>query len=377
MRTVTAQDVAERIAQATGLTSDIGLQIFNAAVDFMRDELAAGNRVVLPNLLSLQMSPAGTLETEVQMEGVAAAPAPAAVAAPAPAAPAAPIAAELEPTLRAEAAETGLSKILLIVPIKDMFMDIIAQRLGGPGKQVDVAEGLQRAVQMLDEIRPDLVIIDGNLPDTEQAIREVKLNRTRGLMAVIAIYPEGADPANVKGVHVCEDEAILEPYDMEDLVKLADTELTRIAEERMFFEQEVHFQFQTAEDWVEQANDLMATLVDQASIDEEKQAALSVAFREAVDNAARHGNKSQENRLIDTIYLLDKQKATLTVEDEGDGFDTELYLTRGLQGNAVAAARERNQAGRVGGLGIMLMLKCLDDLEYNYVGNLIKLTKYR
>ncbi len=361
MRTVTAQDIADRIAQATGLTPDIGLQILNAAVDYMREEVVAGNRVVLPNLISLQMSPAGTIETELQMDGATGAP----------------VAVELEPTLRAEAAATGLSKILLVVPIKDMFMDIIAQRLGGPGKQVTVAEGLQRAVQLLDEIRPDLVIVDGNLPDTEQAIREVKLNRARGLMALIAIYPEGVDPADVKGVHVCEDEAILEPYDMDDLVTLADTELSRITEERMFFEQEVHFQFQTAEEWVEQANDLMAGLVDQAQIDEEKQAALSVAFREAVDNAARHGNKSQENRLIDTIYLLDKQKTTLTVEDEGDGFDTELYLTRGLQGNAVAAARERNQAGRVGGLGIMLMLKCLDDLEYNYVGNLIKLTKYR
>jgi len=362
MRTVTAQDIAERIAQATGLTSDIGLQILNAAVDFMRDELVAGNRVVLPNLISLQMSPGGTLETDVD---------------PALAGGAAPLVAELEPTLKAEAAGSGLSKILLVVPIKDMFMDIIAQRLGGPGKQVAVAEGLQRAVQMLDEMKPDLVIIDGNLPDTEQAIREVKLNRTRGIMAVIAIYPEGSDPANVKGVHVCEDEAILEPYDMDDLVKLADAELSRIAEERMFFEQEVHFQFQTAEEWIEQANDLVGQLVGQAEIDEEKTAALSVAFREAVDNAARHGNKSQENRLIDSIYLLDKQKATVTVEDEGDGFDTELYLTRGIQGNAVAAARERNQAGRVGGLGIMLMLKCLDDLEYNYVGNLIKLTKYR
>ena len=42
MKTVTAQDIAERIAQATGLSSDIGLQILNAAVDFMRDELVAG-----------------------------------------------------------------------------------------------------------------------------------------------------------------------------------------------------------------------------------------------------------------------------------------------------------------------------------------------
>lgn len=362
MRTVTAQDIAERVAQSTGLASDAGMQVLNAVMDFMREELVAGNRVVLPNLISLQMSPDGALETEVQMAGAAGP---------------APLVAELDPTLRAAAAGTGLAKILLIVPIRDMFMDIIAQRLGGPGKQVAIAEGLQRAVQMLNEMKPDLVIIDGNLPDTEQAIREVKLDRSRGLMALIAIYPEGVDPADVKGVHVCEDETMQEPYDMEELVTLADAELSRIAEERMFFEQEVHFQFQTAEDWVEQANDLMAQLVDQAQIDEEKAAALSVAFREAVDNAARHGNKSQENRLIDTIYLLDKQKATVTVEDEGDGFDTELYLTRGLQGNAVAAARERNQAGRVGGLGIMLMLKCLDDLEYNYVGNLIKLTKYR
>ena len=362
MRTLTSQDIAERVAQATGLAPDGGLQVLNVVIDVMREELLAGNRVVLPNLISLQMSPEGALETEVQITGAAGP---------------ASIAAELEPTLRATAAEAGLSKILLVVPIKDMFMDIIAQRLGGPGKQVVVAEGLQRAVQMLDEMRPDLVIVDGNLPDTEQAIREVKLNRARGLMALIAIYPEGIDPANVKGVHVCEDEAIQEPYDMEDLVSLADTELSRIVEERMFFEQEVHFQYQTAEEWVEQANDLMAGLVDQAQIDDEKAAALSVAFREAVDNAARHGNKNQESRLVDTIYLLDKQKATVTVEDEGDGFDTELYLTRGIQGNAVAAARERNQAGRVGGLGIMLMLKCLDDLEYNYVGNLIKLTKYR
>ena len=29
-----------------------------------------------------------------------------------------------------------------------------------------------------------------------------------------------------------------------------------------------------------------------------------------------------------------------------------------------------------GGLGIMLMLKCLDNLEYNYAGNQVKLSKY-
>lgn len=62
--------------------------------------------------------------------------------------------------------------------------------------------------------------------------------------------------------------------------------------------------------------------------------------------------------------------------DEGEGFDTEIYLSRGVSGNPVDAARERNQAGGHGGLGIMLMLKCVDKLEYNYAGNKISLTRY-
>ena len=52
-------------------------------------------------------------------------------------------------------------------------------------------------------------------------------------------------------------------------------------------------------------------------MDEEKQAAFGVGFREAVDNSARHGNKNQERKIIDTIYLLDTEKVTVTVEDGG------------------------------------------------------------
>ena len=43
---------------------------------------------------------------------------------------------------------------------------------------------------------------------------------------------------------------------------------------------------------------------------------------------------------------------------------------------AVDAARSRIDQGRVGGLGIKLMLRCTDRLEYNDVGNMITLTKF-
>ena len=65
------------------------------------------------------------------------------------------------------------------------------------------------------------------------------------------------------------------------------------------------------------------------------------------------------------------------MSDEGEGFDTEVYLSRGVSGNPVDAARERNaDSGGHGGLGIMLMLRCVDKLEYNYAGNKISLTRF-
>ena len=37
--------------------------------------------------------------------------------------------------------------------------------------------------------------------------------------------------------------------------------------------------------------------------------------------------------------------------------------------------QKRSESGEHGGLGIMLMLKCVDKLEYNYTGNKITLTR--
>jgi anti-sigma regulatory factor (Ser/Thr protein kinase) len=52
-------------------------------------------------------------------------------------------------------------------------------------------------------------------------------------------------------------------------------------------------------------------------------------------------------------------------------------MKRSESGDAVSAARERYEQGRLGGLGIMLMLRCTDQLEYNEKGNQITLTKLR
>jgi serine/threonine-protein kinase RsbW len=180
----------------------------------------------------------------------------------------------------------------------------------------------------------------------------------------------------VKGLEATCDESISEPFELSDLVKLAEAELARVAEERNYFDHVMNFKFNTTEELVETANELVGHLLAQSGLEEEAQAATSVAFREAVDNAARHGNKYSPQRNIEIQYLLDREKVTVAVGDEGEGFDTEIYLSRGVSGNPVDAARERTAAGGVGGLGIMLMLKCVDKLEYNYAGNKITVSKF-
>lgn len=338
MKTVSLDQIVVEVAQAVGAAVP-ARAVLEAAVEQMRGHLAAGEAVQLAADITVQPS-AGIAVSE-------------------------------------EAAVAGkVHKMLLVVGSVDFFTNTMVKRLTGPRSSVSVAEGIDAAWKKVEAESPDLVIVDSTAENGHELVRKVKGTKGTSLTGVIAVYPEGSDPNKVDGLKVCEDEALVEPFDLDELVALVEEELTRKEQEEAFFEHEIHFQIQTAEKCVEGANDFVARLLEQVEMSDENKAAVSVAFREATDNAARHGNKSQENRVIDIIYLLDREKVTVTVEDEGDGFDAEMYLTRGRRGDAVTAARERHRAGRVGGLGIMLMLKCLDNLEYNSVGNLVKLTKF-
>jgi anti-sigma regulatory factor (Ser/Thr protein kinase) len=251
----------------------------------------------------------------------------------------------------------------------------MAARLASARSEVTIVEGEQSALDTFASLKPDLVVLDAGLESAPNLAAAVKKNRESSLTAVIQIGVEGHDHASIIDLKVLPDEHINEPFDLDDLVKLAESELQRFAEERNYFDHEMRFRLQTQESSVEKANDLIAHSLASSGLGEESIQSFIVACREALDNAARHGNQSNEKRYIDVQYLVDREKVTIAVQDEGEGFDTEIYLSRGVSGDPVEAARERYQAGGHGGLGIMLMLKCVDKIEYNYVGNKITLTR--
>jgi serine/threonine-protein kinase RsbW len=364
MKTLSTPDLAQRVAQELNAPGPQVQSILERAIEVVRKELQRGNRIELPKFLSVSVKLGQPVAARSAAEAALNLP------------PARLVQMELDEDLRKKIEGAGLYQILLVVPQKNFFTGVMAARLSTARSEVTVAQGVNEALAGIQKRPPDLVVIEAGIENGSLVAETIKKQKLTSLTAVIRIVGEDPDALKVRGLEATCDETIAEPFELADLVKLAEAELARMAEERNYFEHVMNFKFQTTEDLVEKANEVLTALLSQSGLDEDAQAALAVAFREAVDNAARHGNKYNEQRIIDAQYLVDREKVTVAIADEGDGFDTEIYLSRGVGGSPVEAARERTAAGGVGGLGIMLMLKCVDKLEYNYAGNKITLSKF-
>ncbi|MFH1378384.1 MAG: ATP-binding protein [Planctomycetota bacterium] len=360
MKTISTAELAQRLAQDGGVSAEVISRVLTGVVKATKDEISRGNAVSIDGLFTLQIS-----------GKVAAKPSGKQIGAP----PKRKINFTMDKDFRESIEGARTYSIVLCVPVSDMFTNIMVNSLSGPNSEVTIATGRDEAQQQIQSIKPDIVIADTTMPDVGDLIRFMKTDRGMPLTSTIFLYPEGGNPHAIKGLRILEDEQVSEPFEMEDLVGKAENQLQWIVSNRSKVRTNVHFKFQTKDDCVEAANALVSELLVDSGLSDEARDQLAVAYREAVDNSARHGNKNNPKRLIDSVIMNDGEKITIIVEDQGEGFDTEQYLIRGREGDAAAAARERAQQGRVGGLGIMLMLKCVSRLEYNFTGNKITLTK--
>lgn len=266
--------------------------------------------------------------------------------------------------------------VVIAVEKSDRFSQMLAKRLCKPGRNAMVAEGLTGVMDVVKRYGADVVIMDSNLEMGDEIRIWLKTAPERSLISLIVVYGGGEDADVIEQFRICEDEFLFEPYEMQVLESMIVNEIIRIELERKYFNHEVSFQFPTRQAYQQEAGDFLERLVAHSGLNDEEQMGLIVAFREAVDNASRHGNRSDGQALVSVAYVVDKEKVTVTVEDEGPGFDAMIYLEKKVSGDAIASARARHKEGREGGLGIMLMLRSVDKLEYNREGNMVKLTRF-
>ncbi len=265
--------------------------------------------------------------------------------------------------------------VALLLPGKGNFADICKKRVEDRGGKTFLYASPKELLEALDAIVPDLIVVDQRIPGSEQLVERIKLMPRHALASIILIHPKGVDPASVNGFRVWENDSLVDPFDLGNLFVLAESEVRRVSRDRKLFSQQVRFQFDGSKDSVDQGLSLGSALISRLPLTETEKNALQSALKEGVDNAVRHGNSEDLSSKVTVNYVVDPRRVTMLVEDEGEGFDHEFFLGQIEDKDAFERAKERMREGGRGGLGILLMHRCSDRLEYLGKGNVVRIEK--
>lgn len=104
-------------------------------------------------------------------------------------------------------------------------------------------------------------------------------------------------------------------------------------------------------------------LSNKLKINSDSYGKILVATMEAVNNAIVHGNKSDIKKLVRVAFLSETGNLTITVSDEGPGFNP--------AGVPDPTAPENIES--INGRGVFLMRNLADNITFNEKGNEVKM----
>jgi len=115
--------------------------------------------------------------------------------------------------------------------------------------------------------------------------------------------------------------------------------------------------------------------VGMLEIDEDAKLKLQIAVNEAIDNAARHGNKSDPSLALQVAFLEDDDEFVVSVRDQGQGFDYQTALISLTEIDALDAIANRENYGS--GVGMRIILDCVDRVQFQGNGSCVHLAKLK
>lgn len=121
--------------------------------------------------------------------------------------------------------------------------------------------------------------------------------------------------------------------------------------------------------------DVLRRRIAALDIEEDARLKLQISVNEAIDNAARHGNKMDPSLAIQIAFLEDDEEFVVSVRDQGEGFDYQRYLLNLTEIDALDAIANREKYGP--GIGLRIMLDCLDRLQFQGNGSCVHLAKLK
>ena len=280
------------------------------------------------------------------------------------------------PLRRRRIPELEKARVMVITPSKTRFTRVLRLRFNSLNGDYHLLHDIREALERYDQMSPDLVVIDERSDPKGEFVNRVKIQKERSLTSIIKMYPKMTDLKADLDFKIWENDYLVEPFEVLELFSLTEAELCRVPKDKKVFQQQVHFELKTTQENVEKAYKLSDLILRQSIPVHEDATALYAAVKEGMDNAVVHGNHADRAKTIDVNFLVDHKKVTVILEDQGEGFDYEYYLSRIDDKEAFEKAKKRIlEDGIRGGLGILLMSRCSDRIEYSGAGNVLRLEK--
>ena len=112
---------------------------------------------------------------------------------------------------------------------------------------------------------------------------------------------------------------------------------------------------------------IVLEILKEMEFDEETCEQVSLAVIEAGTNAIKHGNKEALNKQAHFEFIVQPDKLTVVVQDEGKGFKRE----------EVADPLDPANLLKSSGRGIFLMEACMDSVTYEKSGTMVTMVKHK
>ena len=364
MSVLTDTALIEQLAGRLDISRAEAARLLESTVGVLKDNLLEGHELALRGFLSLHVvEEAARL---VQLPGSAAR----LIEAPRRA-----LVTEPQAPFERAMAEARLTPILLLVSPGDVFGQVLDYHFAEAGWRVELAHQPAAALDELRDGGSPLVIVEGALPGAEALLEQLKLARATSATPVIAFFPRGARSDRPDRLRVQADCELVEPFELGELLAVAERALARSAEERLLFDHQARLVLPCTHAALDRATELTRRLLAASGLDEAARTAFHAAVREAIGNAVQHGGRFDPAKAVHIEYLVDARRVTVIVRDEGTGFDHRRFLARAAHRDPAEAARQRQAEGGRGGLGILMMTRAADRIEYNEAGTVVTLTR--
>ena len=121
----------------------------------------------------------------------------------------------------------------------------------------------------------------------------------------------------------------------------------------------VQLDIQSSFEMVDLVQAVFESISAQVGFDPDSSHWMSVAIRESVTNAVRHGNKMDASKRVVVRFEVDGGEFQIYVEDEGEGFDLEKIRDPLAEENLL----------RANGRGIFFMKNFMDEVVYRFPPN--------